>query len=311
MCRAADTVTAMTESLLRQRLRAALPVAMKARDRAATAALRATLAAIDNAEAVAPDDAAAGSLAIEQVPIGAGATEVARRTLTEDAVEAIVRGELAERETAADAYERAGRTDRAELLRSEARALAIHLADGVITLRPLTEADVAAHNAGEDDRTVRWLTGSYGTIESTTRAFEQLADKARNESGKRGFGVCLDGRLAGYVDGDPDIEDGLETGDVNISYVVHPWARGRGVAVEAVRLMCAFLRERAIGARAAIRVEVGNHASVRVAEKSGFRCVREFVSGTDQHPDGTPATLLLFVRDLQDGDGQGSRPTAP
>ncbi|GIF19570.1 uncharacterized protein YqeY [Actinoplanes tereljensis] len=117
----------MTDSSLRERLRKALPVAMKARDRDATTALRATLAALDNAEAVAPAEGAQGSLAIEALPVGVGATEVARRALTEPEVEQIVRAELAERETAADDYERAGHPDRAEKLRSEARSLAAHL----------------------------------------------------------------------------------------------------------------------------------------------------------------------------------------
>ena len=119
----------MTEISLRQRLRAALPTAMKSRDRAATSALRATLAAIENAEAVASAGGEIRGQAIEQVAIGVGATEVARRALTDAEVEEIVRAELAEREMAADEYDRAGRTERAELLRSEARALAAHLPD--------------------------------------------------------------------------------------------------------------------------------------------------------------------------------------
>ena len=45
------------EDDLRDRLRRALPVALKAQDRPAVAALRSTLAAIDNAEAVDPDEA--------------------------------------------------------------------------------------------------------------------------------------------------------------------------------------------------------------------------------------------------------------
>ena len=118
----------MTETSLRQRLREALPAAMKSRDRAATAALRATLAAIDNAEAVEPSAEVAGaSLAIEQIAVGVGATEVARRALTEVEVEQIVREEVAERETAANEYEQAGYAERAEQLRDESRALAIHL----------------------------------------------------------------------------------------------------------------------------------------------------------------------------------------
>jgi uncharacterized protein YqeY len=122
-----DNVAPMTDTSLRQRLRIALPAAMKTRDRTAVTALRSTLAAIDNAEAVVPADGTTGGLAIEQVPLGVGATEVERRTLTEHEVEQIVRAELAEREAAAEGYDRAGRTDRAEQLRGEARALAAHL----------------------------------------------------------------------------------------------------------------------------------------------------------------------------------------
>ena len=100
---------------------------MKARDRAATAALRSALAAIDNAEAVIPDGSTRESLAIELLPTGAGATEVARRLLTDDEVERIVRAEVAEREAAADGYEQAGRADRADQLRQEVRVLTAHL----------------------------------------------------------------------------------------------------------------------------------------------------------------------------------------
>jgi hypothetical protein len=59
-------------------------------------------------------------------------------------------------------------------------------------MRALTHEDVEAHNAGEDEHTVRWLTGGYGTVESTTIHFDKLADNARAGCGKRGFGVCLD-----------------------------------------------------------------------------------------------------------------------
>lgn len=100
---------------------------MKARDRAAVAALRATLAAIDNAEAVETEEGTGKSLAIETLPVGAGATEAARRVLTEQDVERIVRGEADERERAAAEYADLGRPERAEQLRAEAGALLAHL----------------------------------------------------------------------------------------------------------------------------------------------------------------------------------------
>jgi RimJ/RimL family protein N-acetyltransferase len=165
-----------------------------------------------------------------------------------------------------------------------------------VTLRPLTRTDVAEHNAGEDEQTVRWLTGAYGTAQTTAAHFDVLAGNARAGHGKRGFGVCLDGRLAGYVDCDPDFRDGAEPGFVNISYAVHPWARGAGVAVEAVRLICEYIRDHRIGTHAVIRADAGNHASVRVAEKSGFAYVRDFPSTTDKNPDGTPVVFRLYSR---------------
>ncbi len=45
----------------------------------------------------------------------------------------------------------------------------------VTDLRPLGPADVKVHNAGEDEQTVLWLTGGYGTVETTTAHFAQLA----------------------------------------------------------------------------------------------------------------------------------------
>lgn len=96
------------------------------------------------------------------------------------------------------------------------------VSDMEIELRPLTPADVNAHNAGEDESTVSWLTGEYGTIATTSAHFDQLARNAEAGEGARGFGVWIADRLAGYVDCDPDISDGLDAGDVNITFAVHP-----------------------------------------------------------------------------------------
>lgn len=109
---------------LRQRLRVALVSAMKARDTVATPALRSALSAIDNAEAVPVGSEALKGLAIEEAAIGAGATEAARRTLTETDIEAVVRADIDERTAAALEYERANQPERAEVLRAQAQILA-------------------------------------------------------------------------------------------------------------------------------------------------------------------------------------------
>ncbi|WP_406011555.1 hypothetical protein OG440_36225 [Streptomyces sp. NBC_00637] len=96
---------------------------MRARDKAAVSALRATLGALDNAEAVPVDEADLRGLALEQSPVGAGATEAARRELSEQGVEAVVRAEADERLEAAAQLTAPAHADRAARLRAEAAVL--------------------------------------------------------------------------------------------------------------------------------------------------------------------------------------------
>jgi hypothetical protein len=115
---------------IRDRMRAALPAAMKARDTATVSVLRSALAAIENAEAVELPEAPSpiiGDGAIAGAAVGLGATEVARRNLTETQVADIVRTEIADRRHAATGYERVGRDDNARKLRDEASVLADYL----------------------------------------------------------------------------------------------------------------------------------------------------------------------------------------
>jgi len=102
---------------------------MRARDKVAVSALRATLAAVDNAEAVPVDATAPSGPAIEQSPVGAGATEAVRRELTEREVADIVRAEVAERRHAAAQLTAPAHADRAARLRAEADLL-LALLDG-------------------------------------------------------------------------------------------------------------------------------------------------------------------------------------
>lgn len=112
---------------IRGRLRAALPTAMKAREREAVAAIRSALAAIDDAEAV--DAGAAGLRTVDSEHVagtvgGLGAGEVARASLDEAGARAVVTREVAERRDAAAEYDRLGQPAEAERLRAGADALA-------------------------------------------------------------------------------------------------------------------------------------------------------------------------------------------
>ncbi|QIQ06625.1 hypothetical protein [Streptomyces liangshanensis] len=96
---------------------------MRARDKAAVSALRATLGVLDNAEAVPADESQLRGMAIEQSPVGAGAAEVARQELSEGGVVDIVRAEAAERLEAAAQLTAPAHADRAARLRAEAAVL--------------------------------------------------------------------------------------------------------------------------------------------------------------------------------------------
>ncbi len=108
---------------LRLRMRQALPEAMRARDKVAVSALRTALAALDNAEAVPVDGAVTHGPALEQSPVGVGATEAPRRELTEPDVAEIVRAEVLERLEAAAQLPDPAQADRATRLRAEAAVL--------------------------------------------------------------------------------------------------------------------------------------------------------------------------------------------
>ncbi|MFD2472531.1 polyprenol phosphomannose-dependent alpha 1,6 mannosyltransferase MptB [Amycolatopsis silviterrae] len=115
---------------MRANLRAGLKSALKNRDRVAASALRSALAAIDNAEAVPIEQRADSRVGDEHVAgaaVGLGAAETARRDLSEADVRGIVEREVAERASAADEYERLGRSEMAGQLRAEAAVLEAHL----------------------------------------------------------------------------------------------------------------------------------------------------------------------------------------
>jgi uncharacterized protein YqeY len=117
---------------LRLHMRQALREAMRARDKVAVSALRSTLAALDNAEAVPVGAAELRGLAVEQVPIGVGTTEAARRELSEQHITGIVRAEAEERLTLAAQFTAPAQADRAAQLREEAAVL-LRFLDGPAT----------------------------------------------------------------------------------------------------------------------------------------------------------------------------------
>ncbi|MCC3768810.1 GatB/YqeY domain-containing protein [Streptomyces sp. UNOC14_S4] len=96
---------------------------MRARDKVSVSTLRATLAALDNAEAVPVGEAGLRGVALEHSPVGAGTTEAVRSELSERDVVDIVHAEITERLDAAAQLTAPAHAGRAARLRAEAAVL--------------------------------------------------------------------------------------------------------------------------------------------------------------------------------------------
>lgn len=102
---------------LRSRLSTDLRAALKDRDPIRTAAIRAAMSALDNAEAVPIDDRTV------EPRLGPGSADVPRLHLDERAVMSIVDRETESRRQAASAYRDLGHADEADRLDAEAAVL--------------------------------------------------------------------------------------------------------------------------------------------------------------------------------------------
>jgi RimJ/RimL family protein N-acetyltransferase len=138
------------------------------------------------------------------------------------------------------------------------------LTDGVVTLRPPSEADLDAIAAGiVDPDVVRWIGPPEGSAAETLEL-----NRARWAAGSPTFAICEDdGSCVGHVWANRAKE---EPGAAAIGYWLLPAARGRGVATRAVRLLCEWLvAERGLRTLR-LFTDPANVASQRVAERSGF-----------------------------------------
>lgn len=118
---------------LRARLRDDLKSAMKSRSAVNVSAIRSLLAALDDAEAVAPPATAPVSAAagehVAGAAVGVGSTEVDRRTLTVTEIELVVAGQVEERQAAAATFDAVDQPDAAQRLRAEALVVQRYLGD--------------------------------------------------------------------------------------------------------------------------------------------------------------------------------------
>ncbi len=127
------------------------------------------------------------------------------------------------------------------------------LTDGVVTLRPPTDADRPVLVAGRDAESRRFL----GDGDPDPRPWAC---------------ITVAGTVVGWVDFDHD-RDWLEADEVNVGYAVFPDHRGRGCATRAVRLLLQHLAAETTWRVATFLIHRDNERSLALARRVGATLV--------------------------------------
>jgi [ribosomal protein S5]-alanine N-acetyltransferase len=176
------------------------------------------------------------------------------------------------------------------------------LSDGVVSLRPPDERDLAAIEQGiQDPDVIR----SFGRPTASARELLELNRRRWREGTAATFAICHEaGACVGHVFA--NLSDAARG---SVGYWLLPEARGKGLATRAVRLLSRWALGELELARLQLLAEPSNAASQTVAERSGFR--REGVLRSYAEIDGRRIDYVVFS--LLPGDGQevtGGAPSA-
>ena len=131
--------------------------------------------------------------------------------------------------------------------------------------------DVSAWLAGEDEEQIRWFEfpGS-ATRADVERAVAAWQESWAREGPVRQWGVCV--RPAHELAGGVEVRD-LGDDRVNLSYVIFPPFRRRGLATRASRLALDYAAQALGASSAVIKILDGHEASLGVARNLGAEVV--------------------------------------
>jgi len=143
------------------------------------------------------------------------------------------------------------------------------LTDGVVLLRLLLDDDLAPMvDACRDPEMQRWTMVPHPYGEAEARRW--LSESAEAwEAGEAASFVIADAVDEAYLGGIGLRSAPWPVGEVG--YGVAPWARDRGVATRALRLLSGWAMDELEVPRISLLAEPGNLPSQRVAEKAGYR----------------------------------------
>jgi RimJ/RimL family protein N-acetyltransferase len=166
------------------------------------------------------------------------------------------------------------------------------LTDDAVRLRPWTVDDIGpAHRATQDPLIPRFTRVPADQTQDDVRLFLATQEPAR--AGGRALGLVIADAGTGELLGSVGLL-GFDWDErrCEVGYWLASWARGRGAATSAVRLLAPWgLRELGL-ARVALHTTPDNEPSQRVAERAGF--TREGVLRSFEERDGRRLDVVVF-----------------
>ena len=146
------------------------------------------------------------------------------------------------------------------------------LSDGIVLLRPWTLDDVpaivSACNESEIARWIHQIPSPYGVRDAREYVLSTQAAWTNGAGAFFAFEERADGGIAGSIA--VHVLD-RDLANLEVGYWTAAAARGRGLTTRALKLISSWALGRAGAERLQLRADVLNLASLRVAEKAGFR----------------------------------------
>lgn len=180
--------------------------------------------------------------------------------------------------------------------RRELRVPAEPFRDGVVVLRPPEQRDLAAIDLGIHDPDV---IRAFGRPTCSAQQLLDLNRRRWREGTAATFAICDSAdNCVGHV-----FVNFADQGRATIGYWLLPEARRKGLAARAVRLASRWALSDAGLARLGLLAEPSNLASLRIAERTGFR--REGLLRSYGDIDGRRVDYMCFSllpTDLEDED---------
>ncbi len=166
------------------------------------------------------------------------------------------------------------------------------LSDGVVRLEPLEHRFVSDFEAlAADADVVRFTRVPSNRPDGFAHAWIDAYVQAWRDGSRAGFAIVGDGDDA-FLGMAALVQVHLEMSEGEVGYIVAPGARGRGVAGRAIRLLAGWAFTQVGLARLEAWIDVGNDASIRVAEKTGF--THEGIRRSVHVKEGVRADMAVY-----------------